>query len=170
MTELYKKSLKKLELDLVLQMLADQASSDEAKCRCVAMQPLTDRDDIRVLQSQTSAACQLIVQKGSPGLGGIKDVSESLARADRGGCLSAGELLKIAGVVRCARMVKNYAETDAVSSVLDPWFMELMGNKYLEEKIDNSILSEEEIADAASPELADIRRHIRIQSAKIRES
>ena len=170
MTELYEKSLKKLELNLVLQMLADQASSDEAKSRCMALHPLTDRDDIRVLQAQTSAACQLIVQKGSPSLGGIRDVSESLARADRGGCLSAGELLKIAGVLRCARMVKNYAETDAVSSVLDPWFMELMGNKYLEEKIDNSILSEEEIADAASPELADIRRHIRIQSAKIRES
>jgi len=170
MTELYEKSLKKLELDLVLQMLADQASSGEAKTRCKALRPLADRDDIRVLQAQTTDACRLIVQKGSPGLGGIQDVSESLARADRGGCLSAGELLRVASVLRCARMVKNYAETDAVASVLDPWFMELMGNKYLEEKIEHSILSEEEIADAASPELADIRRHIRIQSAKIRDS
>ncbi len=170
MSELYEKSLNKLELGAVLQLLADQASSEEAKLRCKALKPLTDRDDIRVLQSQTSAACQLIVQKGSPGLGGIKDVSASLARADRGGVLSAGELLKIAGVLKTARLVKNYAETDAVSSVLDPWFMELMGNKYLEDKIDTSILSEEEIADAASSELADIRRHIRIQSTKIRES
>ncbi len=170
MSALYEKSLQKLELNAVLQLLADQACSEEAKARCLQLAPLTDSDDIRQLQAQTTAACKLVVQKGSPGLGGVKDVSASLARADRGGCLSAGELLKIAGVLRCARQVKNYAETDAVSSVLDPYFLELTANKYLEEKIDHSILSEEEIADAASPELADIRRHIRVQSAKIRES
>ena len=170
MSALYEKSLQKLELNAVLQLLADQACSEEAKARCLQLAPLTDSDDIRQLQAQTTAACKLVVQKGSPGLGGVKDVSASLARADRGGCLSAGELLKIAGVLRCARQVKNYAETDAVSSVLDPYFLELTANKYLEEKIDHSILSEEEIADAASPELADIRRHIRVQSTKIRES
>jgi len=170
MHTLMEKSLQKLELQAVLQLLAEQACSEEAKARCLEIVPLTDVDDIRQLQEQTSAACKLMVQKGSPGLGGIKDVSASLARADRGGSLSAGELLKIAGVLRTARQVKNYAETDAVSSVLDPYFMELMANKYLEEKIDHSILSEEEIADAASSELADIRRHIRIQSTKIRES
>ena len=170
MSALYEKSLQKLELSAVLQLLADQACSEEAKHRCLELHPLTDVDDIRQLQEQTSAACRLMVQKGSPGLGGIQDVSASLARADRGGSLSAGELLKIAGVLRCARQVKNYAETDAVSSVLDPYFMELMANKYLEEKIDHSILSEEEIADAASSELSDIRRHIRIQSTKIRDS
>jgi len=170
MSALYEKSLQKLELHAVLQLLADQACSEEAKACCKALRPETDADDIRLLQEQTSAACKLMVQKGSPGLGGIKDVSESLARADRGGSLSAGELLKIAAVLRTARNVKNYAETDAVSSVLDPYFMDLMANKYLEEKIDHSILSEEEIADAASAELADIRRHIRIQSTKIRES
>ena len=170
MSTLSEKSLQKLELHAVLQLLADQACSEEAKARCGALLPQTDVDDIRLLQEQTSAACHLMVQKGSPGLGGIKDVSESLARADRGGSLSAGELLKIAGVLRTARTVKNYAETDAVSSVLDPYFMDLMANKYLEEKIDHSIISEEEIADAASAELADIRRHIRIQSTKIRES
>ena len=170
MPTLYEKSLQKLELGAVLQLLADQACSQEAKSRCMALEPVTDADDVRLLQTQTSAACRLIVQKGSPGLSGIQDVSASLARADRGGSLSAGDLLKIAAVLRVARNVKNYAETDAVSSVLDPWFLDLVGNKYLEEKIDSAIISEEEIADAASPELSDIRRHIRIQSAKIRDS
>jgi len=170
MNELYDKSLHKLELPAVLRLLADQACSEEAKAQCMNIRPLVDADDVRQLQTQTSAACKLVVQKGSPNLSGIKDVSASLARADRGGSLSAGELLKIASVLRCARTVKNYAETDAVSSVLDPYFMELVANKYLEEKIDHSILSEEEIADAASAELADIRRHIRIQSTKIRDS
>ena len=170
MDALFEKSLHKLELKSVLSLLADQASSEHAKQLCQEILPLTDVDDIRVLLDQTSAACHLIVKKGSPSFSGLKDVSESLARADRGGSLSAGELLKIASVLRVARNVKNYAETDAVSSVLDPYFMELMANKYLEEKIDHSILSEEEIADSASAELADIRRHIRIQSSKIRES
>ncbi len=170
MSELYEKSLNKLELNGVLELLAGQASSEEAKAKCRDLRPVWDVDEIRHLQEQTVAACKLLSMKGSPGLGGIKDVSQSLARADRGGSLSAGELLKIAGVLRCARMVKNYAETDAVSSVLDPYFLSLMANKYLEDKIDTSILSEEEIADGASSELADIRRHIRIQSSKVRES
>ena len=170
MNALYEKSTLKLELPAVLQLLADQASSHDAKQRCLGLRPITDVDDITRLQRQTSAACMLLTKKGSPGLSGIQDVSESLSRADRGGSLSAGELLRIAQVLRCARTVKNYAETDAVASVLDVYFLELVGNKYLEEKIDSSILSEEEIADAASSELADIRRHIRIQSAKIRES
>ena len=170
MNALYEKSLEKLELHSVLSLLADQASSEEAKRRCRALLPQTDIDDIVRLQAQTSAACTLITRKGSPGLSGIQDVGESLARADRGGTLSAGELLKVARVLRCARTVKNYAETDAVSTVLDVYFWELMGNKFLEEKIETAIISEEEIADAASPELADIRRHIRIQSAKVRES
>ncbi len=170
MSELYEKSIHKLELDAVLQMLAEQASSDEARNRCAALRPQTDRDEIHFLQEQTSAACRMITQKGSPGLSGIRDVGESLSRADRGGSLSAGELLQISAVLRCARLVKNYAETDAVSSVLDPYFLSLVGNKYLEDRIDTSIISEEEIADAASSELADIRRHIRIQSAKVRES
>lgn len=170
MDKLWNKSLQKLELGAVLTLLAGQACSQEAKERCQALRPETDPDDVRTLQAQTTAACQMIVKKGSPGLSGIEDVSASLARADRGGCLSAGELLRIAGVLRTARNVKNYAETDAMPSGLDHFFYELVGNKYLEEKIDHSIISEEEIADAASSELADIRRHIRIQSSKIRES
>ena len=167
---LYEKSKLKLELGSVLELLAGQASSEEAKAKCRSLEPLTDADDIIMLQTQTSAACKLITLKGSPGFSGVKDVGASLARADRGGSLSAKELLQVAGVLRVARMVKNYADTDSVSTILDPYFFDLVGNKYLEEKIDSSILSEEEISDAASSELANIRRHIRIQSAKIRES
>ena len=170
MTELVFKSYQKLELDAVLQLLADQAGSAEGKEKCLSLVPQTDADDVRKLQEQTTAACKLIVQKGSPSFAEARDVSASLARADRGGCLSAGELLRVASALRCARVIKNYAETDAVSSVLDPYFMDLVANKYLEDKINTSILSEEEIADAASAELADIRRHIRVQSSKIRES
>ena len=170
MSELYEKSLAKLELDGVLELLAIQAVSDAAKEVCRNLKPETDADEVRRLQEQTTAACKLISLKGSPSLGGIRDVGASLDRARRGGSLTPGELLKIASSLRVARTVKAYADTDAVSSCLDVYFWELTANKYLEDRISNSILSEEEIADSASSALADIRRHIRVQSSKIRES
>ena len=170
MSELYEKSLAKLELDGVLELLAIQAVSDAAKEVCRNLKPETDADEVRRLQEQTTAACKLISLKGSPSLGGIRDVGASLDRARRGGSLTPGELLKIASSLRVARTVKAYADTDTVSSCLDVYFWELTANKYLEDRISNSILSEEEIADSASSALADIRRHIRAQSSKIRES
>lgn len=170
MTELYRKSLHTLELDIVLRMLAACAVGDEAKERCAAMLPSTDLEDVRELQSQTSAACNLIIQKGSPLFHDVKEIATSLDRADRGGCLSTVELLRVAGVLRTARNVKMYADTDSVDSCIDPLFFSLNANRQLEDRITNSILSENEIADAASNELADIRRHMRIQSAKARES
>lgn len=170
MNELYEKSLKKLELDKVLELLAAHAGSEAAKQACRALVPLDDADDIRALQKETTDACRLITLKGSPSLGGIRDMSASLARADRGGVLSTEELLQIAGCLKSARMVKNYADGDSVPTVLDPWFFQLMANKYLEEKIYTCIPAKDEISDAASSELASIRRKIRQQSAKIRES
>ena len=170
MNEQYQKSLTKLELDKVLVLLADHASSPAAKERCLAVQPLDDAEDIRLLQAQTSAACKLITLKGSPSFGGIADVGASLSRADRGGCLSPEELLRVATVLKAARTAKEYAEGDAVESGLDIFFRQLTPNKFFEERIFTSILSKDEIADAASSELASIRRKIRQQSSKIRES
>lgn len=170
MSGLYEKSLNKLELNSVLELLAGEAVSGAAKEVCREIKPESDVEEVRRLLEQTSAACRLISLKGSPSLGGIRDVGEPLDRADRGGVLSPGELLRIAASLRVARAVKNYADTDAVSSCLDYYFWDLTVNKYLEDKISNAIISEEEIADSASPELSDIRRHIRQQSSKIRES
>ena len=174
MNEQYEKSITKLELDKVLALLADQASSQAAKERCMALRPLDDADEIRRKLEETSAACACITVKGSPGFGGLYDVGASVDRAYRGGCLSPEELLRIAAVLKSARQTKSYAEGEGKSaqepSVLDIYFQQLTTNKYLEERIFNSILSKDEIADAASPELASIRRKIRQQSSKIRES
>lgn len=170
MSTLYEKSLNKLELDAVLDLLAGQAVSGAAKDVCRAIRPETDVEEVKRLLEQTSAACHMISLKGSPSLGGIRDVGASLDRADRGGVLSQKELLEIAASLRAARGVKAYADTDAVSTCLDYYFWDLTANRQLEETISRAIISEEEIADDASAELADIRRHIRQQSAKIRES
>ena len=166
---LNEKSLYTLELDQVLAQLAAAAVSEEAKERAAALQPEHDAEEVRQLLAQTSAACRMVERKGTPAFQGLKPVAASLNRADRGGSLNPAELLRIAGVLRCARLVKAYAD-GVEPNVLDPLFIELTPNRFLEDRITSSILSEEEIADSASSTLADIRRHIRAANAKIRDS
>ena len=170
MSELYEKSLFKLELDQVLALLAECAGSSEGKARCMALRPSSDLEDVQALLDETTAASDLCTKKGNPSFADVKDVSASLERADRGGSLQPKELLSIAGVLRSARNIKGYVAEDEAKTVLTPLFNALTPNKYLEDRIFGAILSEEEIADAASPALADIRRHMRVQSAKIRDS
>ena len=170
MSELYEKSLHKLELDQVLELLAECAGSEDGKSACRNLRPVSDLEDVRLLLSETTAAADLCTQKGNPNFSDIRDVTASLERADRGGTLQPVELLHIAGVLRCARTVKAYQSEDERTNVLDELFKAINPNKYLEDRIFGAILSEEEIADTASPALADIRRHMRIQSAKIRDS
>ena len=169
MSELYEKSLQKLELDRVLEMLAQCAGSEGGKARCLALTPSSDLEEVQALQEQTTAASQISTKKGYPGFSAVVDVSASLERADRGGVLTPKELLTVCGVLRCTRTVKDYCPQEELPEILAPMFMGLSPNKYLEEKISKAILSEEEIADSASPALADIRRHMRAQSGKIRE-
>ena len=170
MSELYEKSLVKLELDQVLALLADCAGSEGGKQCCLNLRPSSDLEEVEQLLQQTSAAYDLSTKKGYPSFASAADVSASLERADRGGSLQPKELLVVGGVLRCARSVRDYITPEDKQTVLDPLFHSLTPNKYLEERILTSILSEEEIADAASSELADIRRHMRIQSGKIRDS
>lgn len=170
MSELYEKSLIKLELDQVLSLLADCAGSEGGKEGCRKLRPVSDLEEVELMLQQTTAASDLCTRKGNPAFSNVCDVSSSLERADRGGCLQLKELLAIGGVLRCARTIKGYVSEDDKATVLDPLFNALTANKYLEDRIFGAILSEEEIADTASPELADIRRHMRIQAGKIRDS
>ncbi len=170
MSELYEKSLQKLELNQVLQLLSDCAGSIGGKEACLRLMPSSDLEEVELMLDQTTAASELCTRKGNPVFGDVTDCSASLERADRGGCLQPIELLRIGGVLRCARNIKSYVAEDEKSTVLDVMFNALTPNKYLEDRIFGAILSEEEIADNASPALADIRRHMRIQSAKIRDS
>ena len=170
MLNLYEKSLHKLELDQVLNMLADCAGSQEGKEACRNLLPTADLEEVVILLDETTAASDLCTQKGNPSFAGVTNVGPSLERAYRGGTLHPSELLAIAGVLRCTRTVKSYISDDEKDTVLDPLFRMLSPNKYLEDKIFGAILSEEEIADHASSTLSDIRRHMRIQSAKIKDT
>ena len=169
MSELYEKSIIKLELDQVLNLLADCAGSSEGKSVCLSLRPVSDLEEVRQLLDETTAASDMCTKKGNPSFNEVYDVAASLERADRGGSLQCKELLRIAGVLRCTRNVKAYVSEDDQETVLDPLFRMLIPNKYLEDKIFGAILSEEELADNASPALADIRRHMRIQAGKIKD-
>ena len=169
MSELSVKSFQKLELSQVLEMLAEGAGSAEGKRACRMIVPECDLEEVRILLDQTTAAVKLCEKNGNPNFSAVCDVSASLERADRGGALMPKELLEIAHVLRCARNVKSYMKEDDDPTALDGYFGAITPNKYLEERISGAILSEDEIADTASSDLADIRRHMRIQSAKIRE-
>ncbi len=170
MSELFEKSLYKLELDQVLLKLAECCGSSAGKEAALSLRPTSDLEDVQAMLKETTDASELTIKKGYPAFGEVKDVSASMERANRGGSLQPAELLRIAGVLRCARTVKGYISEDEKATVLDPLFKALTPNKYLEDRIFGAILSEEEIADNASPELSDIRRHMRVQSAKIRDS
>ena len=169
MTELYKKSQVKLELNQVLNLLSSCAGSSDGKAACLSLTPSSDLEQVRIWLNETTAAVTLSTNKGYPGFTEVRDVSASLDRAHRGGTLQPRELLQVAGVLRCSRNVKSYISEDEQRCILTERFHLLTANKYLEDKIFGAILSEEEIADTASPELADIRRHMRVQSAKIKD-
>lgn len=169
MTDLFEKSIHTLELPRVLNMLSHEAATEEGKERCLELRPSTDRDDVQRALQETSAALKMLVTKGSPNLSGVKPVAAALQRADMGGTLNTRELLDVAAVLRAARSARDYGLDEGEKTVISHLFSSLTANKFLEEKITTSIVGENEIADAASPELASIRRHIRATASKVRD-
>ncbi len=170
MSELFQKSMRTLELPRVLSMLADQAVSDEAKRRALALTPETEPETVLRLLDQTDAAREMIGLRGSPSFSGVKPVGEALDRADRGGGLNTRELLTIAGLLTAARRTREYFSDGAgEKTAVDYLFLSLHGNRFLEERIKSVILDENTISDNASPELGDIRRKMRAAQAKSRQ-
>lgn len=168
--DFYEKSLNILELPVVLDMLAAEAVTDGGKEACRSLRPSSERLEVKNRLAETSAAKEMMVVRGSPSLSGIKDIRPSLSRADLGGSLNTIELLNIARVLQCARLVKGYTSDDKLGkSCIDHLFAALHANRFLEEKITGSIVGEDEIADSASSELANIRRKIRAASARVRD-
>ncbi len=170
MTDLFEKSLRTLELPRVLQLLSDAAVSAEAKDRALRVTPETEPEEVLRLLDQTDAARGMIARRGAPSFSGVKPVAEALDRADRGGGLNTRELLRIADLLTAARRAREYFNDEAAEkTAIDHLFLSLHGNHFLEDQIKRCIPDPDTIADAASPELADIRRHMRAAQAKSRQ-
>lgn len=159
-----------LELGSVLEMLAQEAASDDAKSKAAELVPAVDISEAELLLSQTEEAFSLIARFGGPSFSGLKNVNNAVSRAAAGGELNTSELLSIAGTLRAVRSLYEwYGHCSSVGTKLDFFFDSITVNKYLEEKIFSAILSEDEIADRASDELYEIRRKMRAKSNSVRE-
>ena len=164
------KNLKALEFDKILIRLAEQTSFADAKELAMSLEPSCGLFETQTLLQETADAHALIGRFGSPAFGNIHNMNGSLRRAAAGAVLTTLELLRIASLLRTIRSVTDWRSKSAsVETALDVYFNTLMPQKYLETKITSIILSEEEIADNASPALLAIRKKIAASEAKIRE-
>ncbi|MBQ2688407.1 MAG: endonuclease MutS2 [Clostridia bacterium] len=164
------KHYKALELDKILQMLSELTSCEDAREKALETEPSWGLFEVKEQISLTEDAFILSGRFGAPSFGGIKNPMSALRRGEAGGVMSTTELLRVAETLRVIRGVKEWrSKSQSMETSLNFLFDKLSPNKYLEEKITASILSEEEIADNASPALYDIRRKKRQAASKARE-
>lgn len=165
------KALCALEYDKIIKMLAEMASTDGAAAKAMALSPTDDFDTVLLRQKRTDDAKRLINAKGYPTFSAPESTLSSAERAYKGAVLSPRELLDIASLLYSARSLQDYIKTDKLfDTSLDELFDRILVSRTLEEKIKKSILSEDMIADEASPELAEIRRKIRNTNNKIKDT
>ena len=159
-----------LELDKILDMLAEETAIEEAGELARAIEPQYDLDKVQRLLTQTEDAHILIGRFGAPSFGGISNVTNPLRRAEAGGCLNTSELLSIARALRVIKGVRDWhSHCAGVSTSLDGYFRALYTNPNLSDRITTCIIGADEISDGASRELGEIRRKMRIAASKARE-
>ena len=135
MLELYAGSMKKVELDKVLSLLAGCASSHLGKDACLSLKPVSDIEEVNSMLSETLQAYNISLNNGYPGFSDLVDITAIVERADMGGCLQPAELLKVAGVLRCTRNMLAYLDNQDVDSSLKIYSSTLVENRYLEDAI-----------------------------------
>lgn len=159
-----------LEFDKIKSILAECAMTEGASNMALTLEPTSDPVVIVRKQTRTTDALRLANAKGMPTFVNIRDISASCERADKGAVISMRELLDIAAVLRSARMLIDYLHGNKLfDTSLDEIFDRLIPDRKLEERIFRSIISEELMADEASPTLAEIRRKIRNENNRIKD-
>lgn len=164
------KVLKILEYDKITKRLEEYAYSDYAKSLCRSLMPSSDIEEIQYQQAQTSDAYRRIMQKGSISFSGIRDIRASFQRLKVGSVLGMGELLSVSSLLQTANRVKAFSRndtTDLPDDTLDGLFAKLEPLTPLNHELNRCIISEEEMADDASPALKDIRRSMHTANERI---
>ncbi|HHW48041.1 MAG TPA: endonuclease MutS2 [Clostridiaceae bacterium] len=166
-----RKTVRILEFDKIIQKLADLTASELGRELVETLSPEKEFIKVEASLRETSDGVSFIVRKGSPPLGGIHNIKESIKRVELGSVLNPGELLKIADVLRAGRNLKNYAGEGVTiqDNIVSGLIGSIETNKRIEEKIYRAIVSEDEIADGASTALANIRRQIRNAQEAIKD-
>ena len=164
------KVLHVLEYNKIIDMLTDKATSEQGRKLTAALVPMTDPDDIAKAQTETADALGHLFRKGSTSFGGNKDLGMSIKSLEVGSVLSVSELLRIAAFLENVSRIKSYGRKereDVPADSLDAYFDMLQPITPLANEIRRCILSEEEIADDASPTLKHIRRSMIITNDRI---
>ncbi len=164
------KVLRVLEYNKIIERLTDKATSEQGRKLTAALEPMTDLEAIKKAQTETADALGYLFRKGSTSFGGNKDLGMCIRSLEIGSTLSIAELLRIAAFLENVNRIKSYGrkereETPADS--LDEYFESLEPLTPLSNEIRRCILSEEEIADDASPALKKIRRSMAIANDRI---
>ena len=165
-----KKTLSKLEYNKIIELLAESASCPGGERKCRNLKPSTNLDEIETAQEQTAAAFTRIIKKGRLSFSGCYPIEDSLKRLEIGGALGAGELLRICKNLEVASRAKTYGRhetVDELADCLDIYFEQLEPLTFISNEINRCIISEEEIADDASPTLKHIRRSINQMNDKV---
>lgn len=167
-----KKVLKILEFDKILERMQSYTESELVKKRIFRLEPFDSLDKARAAQSETTEAVSTLLKLGSPPVNlSVSDVRGSVRRAEQGGVLRPKELTEISRVLYVARRMKAYlGETAEGCGALCEISQRLLTAKALEDKINGAIVSDEEIADSASSELASIRRRMKGLNGKIKDT
>lgn len=164
------KYYKKLELDKILELLAEQTYSDVCREQALKLKPIFDGEKMRQELKKTDDAFTLSAKFGTPRFRKIKDITGSLKRCRSGSALSFRELLDVAEILRETGMLCDwYSQCGGIENSLHRYFSELYPIKALEQRISDSIISEEEMSDGASAELSSIRKRIVRQGLNIRD-
>lgn len=165
------KYYKNLELNIILKKLSEMVDCDDAKDIILNLEPQTDLQKVMDLLKETEDAYSLMARYSLPSFCGLSNVRSALKRAENGGLLNTVELLKISDLLQVFDSLKLFRKSmkDDVTTSLDGRFSLIFTNNSLKREIKNCILSEDEISDNASPDLARIRRGIKKISNKIRE-
>lgn len=159
-----------LEFDKIRQLLAECAQTQGAAAMAIALEPSSDPVVIVRQQRRTTDALRLANAKGMPSISDVSDVGASCERAEKGAILSMRELLAIGSVLRTSRLLLDYINGNKLfDTSLDEIFERLIPDRRLEERISRSIISEDMMADEASPALAEIRRKIRHENNRIKD-
>lgn len=159
-----------LELDKILQELADETCCDFARERVMAIQPFTNANIVREEVKKTNDAFFLSAQFGTPSFANLRAPYDMLKLAQAGGMLSLRNFLNIGEILRQVRLLKEwYRQCEKVENSLGEIFSYLEPNQALEKRIHSVVVSDELVDDFASVELADIRRKIQQKQAKAKE-
>ncbi len=155
------KVLTTLEYNKIIDLLTEKADSEPGKKLCCDLVPSTDLSTIRTAQRETKDALARLFRIGSTSFGSNRDLGFSIRSLEIGSSLSMSELLKLASFLDNVSRIKTYGKKereDLPNDSLDAYFEGLTPMTQLANEINRCILSEEEMADDASPKLKSIRR------------